>query len=303
MRGYKIISLAVHEMIGVEITGNVIPVEWYQHLTRENGKPHSVAIELLADIVYWYRPLQIRDEASGRLLGYTQKFKADKLQRSYQAFASLYGYTKEQVREALHFLEEKQVIDLEFRHPIIDGIKYGNLLYIGLNVDTLREITRYLSDLNPIGYQDITGEGLWFKPETNTETTPETTPETTQKKRTLPQTPLEASQHPDIQLFQKVSGIFPGQDDYGLVLDAATLLRRNHPNESELESYLLPFWLAWQNLKRKDGKPANRTNPTWFTEWAVNNYIPNPAEKVSVPVNSSKAALANVRAALRGQDA
>lgn len=116
----------------------------------------------------------------------------------------------------------------------------------------------------------------------------------------LPRTPLEASQHPDIMLFRRVSGMFPGMSDYQEIVDAATLLRRAHPDETELESYLLPFWLRWQGMKRKDGKAVNLTNPTWFVEWAVGNYTPPPAaEKVPVPANSSKAALANVRAKLQ----
>lgn len=309
MKGYKIQS-SVKEMIGLEITGNVIPPEWYQHLRRENGKPYSIAIELLADIVYWYRPVQIRDETTGKLVGYAQKFKSDKLQRSYQAFSEMYGYTKDQVRDALTYLAEKQVIDLDFRHPAFEGIKYGNLLYIGLNVETLRKINLHLSDLNPIGYQEEIREGIGFKSDTNTETTPETTLETSKKQTPLPlpQTPLEASQHPDIQLFKKVSGVFPGLNDYRMIIDAATLLRRAHPDEGELESYLLPFWLRWQGLKRKDGKPANKTNPTWFTEWAVNNYTPTyEPEKVPVVVNDkharSRAALEQVRAELGKQNA
>lgn len=116
----------------------------------------------------------------------------------------------------------------------------------------------------------------------------------------LPRTALEASQHPDIMLFRKVCGMFPGMSDYREIVDAATFLRRAHPDETELESYLLPFWLRWQGTKRKDGKAVNLTNPTWFVEWAVNNYTPSPAgEKVPVPANGTKAAIANMRAKLQ----
>jgi hypothetical protein len=109
---------------------------------------------------------------------------------------------------------------------------------------------------------------------------------------------LEASKHPDIAIFQRVSGVFPGMDDYREVIDAAQLLRRSHPDEHELESYLLPFWLAWQGRKRKDGQPVNKTNPTWFVEWAVNNYVPDfrGSEQKPDKVSRSKAALQRVRA-------
>lgn len=89
-----------------------------------------------------------------------------------------------------------------------------------------------------------------------------------------PETPLEASRHPDMKVFRQVSGVIPGLSDYKVVIDAVRLLRKTHPHEEELETYLLPFWLAWESRKTKDGKPFGKTNPTWLTEWAVNNTIP-----------------------------
>ena len=78
-------------------TGNLIPHAWYTALTFPSGKPDLVAITLLADIVYWYRPVVERDPATGQVLRQRKKFKADMLQRSYQAFADQFGFTKRQV--------------------------------------------------------------------------------------------------------------------------------------------------------------------------------------------------------------
>src|SRR5687767_13145716 len=140
MKGYDIANnAAVIKLSAMEITGNVIPLEWFNHIKRPNGKPHTAAIFLLSDIVYWYRPIEVRDENSGRLIGYRKKFKADKLQRNYAAFAYAYGYTKNQVKEALNFLQSMDLIDLDFRHPVVEGTKLGNVLYIGLHVDTLQK--------------------------------------------------------------------------------------------------------------------------------------------------------------------
>ena len=48
----------VVEKIGqLQITGNVIPTSWFRNITFANGKPHFVAITILAEIVYWYRPI------------------------------------------------------------------------------------------------------------------------------------------------------------------------------------------------------------------------------------------------------
>jgi hypothetical protein len=97
-------------------TGTLIPHAWYTALTLPSGKPDLVAITLLADIVYWYRPVVERDPATGQVLGQRKKFKGHMLQRSYQAFANQFGFTKRQVREALGRLEQTGVIRKEFRH-------------------------------------------------------------------------------------------------------------------------------------------------------------------------------------------
>ena len=172
---------SVQQMIGVEITGNVIPMPWYENLRRDGkrakdgkpariGKPHTNAIILLADIVYWYRPIEVRDEITGNLIAHRKKFKADKLQRSYAAFSEMYGLTKDQVRDALKFLADKGVISLEFRNFPSNGVYLSNVLYIGLDVDRLKEITRPIPALNPIG------GGV--EPDTYTEITTENTTKT-----------------------------------------------------------------------------------------------------------------------------
>ncbi|MCQ2434985.1 MAG: DNA replication protein DnaD, partial [Oscillospiraceae bacterium] len=70
----------------VAFTGNVIPQIWYRVFVKsdlKHPKPHLLAINILADIVYWYRPREIRDEGSGQIIGYQKKFRDDLLQRSY----------------------------------------------------------------------------------------------------------------------------------------------------------------------------------------------------------------------------
>lgn len=91
----------------------------------------------------------------------------------------------------------------------------------------------------------------------------------------FPTTALEASEHPDIKLFHKVSGVTPGQRDYAPVIDAMTLLRKEHPDNDDLESYLLQFWVNWSGRKTKDGKAFNKMNVAWLTEWAINNHVPD----------------------------
>lgn len=88
-------------LIGVRFTGNVIHQNWYKTILMDNGKPDAISIMILADIVYWYRPSEIRDEITGRTIGFSKKFKSDLLQRTYESFSEQMGFTKRQVQESI----------------------------------------------------------------------------------------------------------------------------------------------------------------------------------------------------------
>ena len=66
------------ESIGsISFEGNIIPMEWFNHILCDSGKPDAIAIMILSDIVYWYRPTIVRNESTGTIIGYRKKFKAD----------------------------------------------------------------------------------------------------------------------------------------------------------------------------------------------------------------------------------
>lgn len=94
-----------------------------------------------------------------------------------------------------------------------------------------------------------------------------------------PSNAKEAAENPEIKIFREVSGVFPGLRDYRTVIDTIQFLRKAHKDDEQLRSYLMPFWLAWDNRKTKNGNPFAKTNPTWLTEWAVSNNIPNSNEQ------------------------
>ena len=132
----------VDEVSKINISGNIIPLSWFQTLVSESGKPMLLAIYLLADIVYWYRPKEIRDEESGNLVGYQKRFKADLLQRSYRQIENRFGVTKKQARTALNFLCEKGVIIKHLRdEKTAEGIMLHNNMYLELVPNKLRELT------------------------------------------------------------------------------------------------------------------------------------------------------------------
>ena len=46
----------VDQVATMNLTGNIIPESWYHTIINENGKTNTLAILILADIVYWYSP-------------------------------------------------------------------------------------------------------------------------------------------------------------------------------------------------------------------------------------------------------
>lgn len=121
--------------------GNVIPQTWYTTITKESGKPYLAAIVILSDIVYWYRPTEIRDEQTGQITMLKKKFKSDKLQRSYQQIADMFGISKREATNAIIFLEKLGVIKRVFRTLKTGSFVVNNVLFIELIPDVLKKLT------------------------------------------------------------------------------------------------------------------------------------------------------------------
>lgn len=149
--GYKLDnsvgSRTTQQLQKIAFSGNIIPTTWYLTVVKTTPKrsprPYLEALHILADVVYWYRPSEVRDETTGQLIGYKKKFKADLLQRSYKAYADMLGISKDMVRDAFDFLEETiGVLQRHFRSiPYANGGVARNVLFIELKVDRLLAIT------------------------------------------------------------------------------------------------------------------------------------------------------------------
>lgn len=126
----------------IQITGNVTPPVWFDKLRTSSGKPNAVAVIILSEIAYWYKPKEVYDEATGKLIGLKSRFKAEKLQRSYQSFSDKFGFTKRQIQDACYFLRDKGLITLEPTTVTLDdGTKLGNVLFIGINPNAVKSLT------------------------------------------------------------------------------------------------------------------------------------------------------------------
>jgi hypothetical protein len=172
------VSKTVEQVGQMNLTGNIIPANWFKTLRFPNGKPHVNAILVLSDIVYWYRPIEIRDELTGQFRGFRKKFSKDKLQRSYSAIAELFGLSKRQVKEAMDFLEdEKRIITREFRTVDTEAGRLNNVLFIDLNIEELHKAT--YDETYPLLRSNVGGSYIQtdhpptFQRGTNTETTTE----------------------------------------------------------------------------------------------------------------------------------
>ena len=163
----------VDAMGSLNITGNIIPTIWYKTILRENRKPYLLAIAILADIVYWYRPVEMRNQSTGQIEGWKKKFSGDILRQSYQYYADLFGESKKTVKMAIDRLEELCVVRREFRtvnHG--EGLVSNNVMYLKLVPEQLYLLTYPEAEPGSVweekaclaGTGDATGGGLPAEP-------------------------------------------------------------------------------------------------------------------------------------------
>lgn len=134
---------AVVDAVGkMNFSGNIIPHVWFQTIVGDNGKPSMTACMLLSDIVYWYRPSEIRDQESGKFMEYRKKIRGDLLQRSYEDLGEVFNLTKRQVKSAIVLLEDLGVIKRVFRTVTLKGgLRANNVMFIQLFPERLQELT------------------------------------------------------------------------------------------------------------------------------------------------------------------
>ncbi len=131
------------KLIGINLTGNIIPMTWFNFIKKgKREQPDLLAINILADILYWYRPSEVRDESTGRVIGYKQKFRSDKLQKSYASYAKLFGFSKERVKQAFDLLVDLGLITREFRNIKTEDYVITNVMFIEPVIDKIFEITK-----------------------------------------------------------------------------------------------------------------------------------------------------------------
>ena len=131
----------VNKVGKMRFSGNVIPEVWYKTIVSSNGRVNLLAINILADIVYWYRPMEIRDEMTGDVTWKKKFADDDYLQRNYSKICEKYNVSTKQAREALIVLETLGVVKSHFRTIETEMGKCPNVMYIELIPDALYKLT------------------------------------------------------------------------------------------------------------------------------------------------------------------
>jgi DnaD/phage-associated family protein len=139
----------VKEIGQINLRGNIFDHGWFEYLKLENGKPNMIAITILGEIVYWYKPTEERDEETNEVI-YKQKFKADMLQKSYQQLADSFGFTKRQVKDACDYLKEKNLLHIEFRTIMVNGVPHNNVMYVEPISENVRIISKLYHPDTPV---------------------------------------------------------------------------------------------------------------------------------------------------------
>ena len=106
--------------------GNIIPHEFYNHIKTQAGKTDLPAIIILAEIIYWYRPIKEIDEATGKLKPLRKKFSGDRFQCYSSYFTKKFGLTEQQVRSAFDNLKKNGLIKREIIEIVMIGSKKFN---------------------------------------------------------------------------------------------------------------------------------------------------------------------------------
>ncbi len=123
------------DVAGLSVSGNKVPMHWFKSMTYKTNKgtekAHILAILILADIIYWYTPTKVDSK---------QKFRADKLQKSYREYAEIFGSTRISIKRAIDYLVHYPLISREFRDIKVTNKRLSNVMYLEPIVNEIKKI-------------------------------------------------------------------------------------------------------------------------------------------------------------------
>ena len=242
----------------IHITGNITPRQWYKRITIKmrngNTKPDLYAINLLSEILYWYRPMEVRDESTGEFIGYKRRFDGEYLQRSYASIGNMFGVSKDTAKDTVDRMKAMGLVgtivkDIQDRH--------GNMMFNALHIYPIPEAIAELasSDCDDCSFEvlarpspvrgggQVSHRGGGQVSYTNTEST---VTETTKEKEEIgnfPRSPLAGD-------CSQTSNKF----DVGTNIDA----KPQRENENDTSEYLKAKSAKQKAAPKPKAKPAAR---------------------------------------------
>jgi len=133
---YKLKNDLVKKFKSFEVSGNVIPSNWFYNLTTKDGKPYITAILILSEILYWYRPTINEDEEV------EQKFRGDMLQKNHNEFMEKFNIkSKETVRKAIKYLKDQNLVNQQLRTIKKEDKTYYNSPYYEPIIENIKKVT------------------------------------------------------------------------------------------------------------------------------------------------------------------
>jgi hypothetical protein len=107
----------------IRFSGTDAPLSWYRHITSR-GRSHPLAIDILKEIVWWYRPQEIYDDR-GNLVRWEKKFAADMLHHSYAELANRFNVSKKQIRTAICLLKDLGLLTTKVAARVVTKNREG----------------------------------------------------------------------------------------------------------------------------------------------------------------------------------
>lgn len=129
--------------IDEKINGNIIPLPLYHELIDGYGRCNIVAVIILSEIIYWYRPKT--ETTSNGQIQLSAKYSGDLLQKSIPELADKFNFTYDQVEYAIDYLVKEKWIEKEIRQAVKMGKNrkvWNNVMYLSLNVFKLDKLLR-----------------------------------------------------------------------------------------------------------------------------------------------------------------
>ena len=137
-KGFPIESEIVQSLGSIYLSGDIVPPEFFNAIRFESGKPDLLSVLILADLLYWFRPIRPRSEDTGQALAWRQKFKGESLNREYGYFENKFGATNRQCRDSVARLKNLGLIFV----AVIPRPSGGSCLAFSLNLENILTVLK-----------------------------------------------------------------------------------------------------------------------------------------------------------------